>query len=155
MSAVVSSDAITIQTEADATKIVVSGSIDERSQLLVPDAFSLGKQIIVDTAAVTRINSLGVASWIRYMSKLLELGVPISIAPLSVAFVSQASMISNFLGNASVETFLAPYFCEKCDKLIEQLFAISAEVPETMVCPKCAGSMNFDDDFDSYLNFRR
>tara|TARA_R110002096_G_scaffold44524_8_gene119810 strand:+ start:4066 stop:4533 length:468 start_codon:yes stop_codon:yes gene_type:complete len=155
MSAVGSSDAITIHPGADATTIVVSGSIDERSQLLLPDAFTVGKRVVIDTTAVTRINSLGVASWIRYMGKLSGFGVPVSIAPLSVAFVTQASMISNFLGKASVETFLAPYFCAKCDQAIEQLFAIDAQVPEEMACPKCTAPMEFDDELESYLQFRK
>ena len=155
MSAVASSDATTIHAEADTTKIVVSGSITERSQLLLPEVFTLGKRIQVDTAAVTRINSLGVASWIRYMGKLSAMGVPVSIAPLSVAFVTQAGMISNFLGTAAVESFLAPYFCPPCDHAAEQLFPIDANLPESIPCAKCNGPMEFDDDLESYLEFRQ
>ncbi len=74
-----SSAAIAIQTEADTTTIVASGTINERSQLALPEDANipLGKRIILDTAAVTRINSLGVAIWMRYMGKLSALGVPI------------------------------------------------------------------------------
>lgn len=142
-----------ISLTSDATKIEVAGSITEQSQLLVPE--TPGPQIRIDTAAVSRINSLGVANWIRYMAKLSEFGVPITIAPLSVAFVTQAGMISNFLGNASVETFLAPYFCPSCEHAMEQLFAVDAALPPSVPCPKCNGAMEFDDEIDSYLEFRR
>lgn len=142
----------TIQDAADGTNIVVTGNINERSQLVVPEI--VGAQIRIDTSGVTRINSLGVANWIRYMAKLADLGVPVIISRLSVAFVSQAGMISNFLGNAKVEKFLAPYFCPDCDHSVEELFAIDADLPRSIACPKCKSDMDFDDEIDSYLEFR-
>ena len=143
----------TIQHDANATTILVAGSISEQSNLIVPER--VGARIRLDTSGVTRINSMGVASWIRYMGKLAELGVPVSIAPLSVCFVIQAGMISNFLGTAQVENFEAPYFCPECDHTVEQLYAFDAEVPESIPCEKCQSPMQFDDEIDNYLGFRK
>lgn len=145
--------ATTIQDTPDGTTIVVSGAISEQSQLIVPER--VGAKIRIDTSGVTRINSMGVASWIRYMGKLAELGVPLFIEPLSVCFVIQAGMISNFLGTAQVANFEAPYFCPECDQTLDQLYAIDAEVPESIACPSCGSAMQFDDEIENYLGFRK
>lgn len=150
----VSSDALKIHSDDSGIKIVVSGSITERSQLLLPEEQNLGKSIRLDTAGVTRINSLGVANWIRFMNQLSAAGVPITIAPLSVAFVGQARVISNFLGSARVATFMAPYFCPECDEATERTFASDDELPVSTPCPACKADMEFDDEYETYLEFQ-
>jgi len=153
MDGAVSNTATTIHATAEATNIVVAGSITERSNLIVPEV--VGPKIQIDTRGVTRINSLGVANWIRYMAKLKVLNVPVFISPLSVTFVTQAGMISNFLGSAKVENFLAPYYCPDCEHTSEELYAIDAEVPKNIPCPSCQSTMEFDDEIESYLGFRK
>ena len=144
---------MTITSTAEGVAIVMAGNISERAVLEVP-AIS-GQLIQIDTAAVDRINSLGVGAWIRYLSKLCEQGVPVVINPLSVALVSQATMISNFLASAKVETFLAPYYCPSCEHSREELYKFQDEVPATIKCPECSEAMEFDDELKTFLSLRR
>ncbi len=154
MSAAGSSESLQILSDAGGTKILVSGNINERSQLVIPEGTSLGASVQVDTAGVTRINSLGVSNWIRFMKTLSATGLPISMAPLSVPFVNQARVISNFLGSATVSTYMVPYFCPECDHATEETFAMGAELPEAIPCSACKSEMEFDDEFETYLEFQ-
>ncbi len=146
-------EVLKFQTTANGLKIVVSGRIDERSNLALPEGMSLGSSIQIDTAAVERINSLGVSNWMRFMRALSAPGIPISISQLSVVLVGQARVVSNFLGSAQVESFMAPYYCPSCDNTADETFARGAQPPESISCPTCQAGMEFDDDYETYLQF--
>lgn len=143
---------MSVRPSAEATEVILQGSITERTTLAIPE--QLGRHVVVDGGGVERINSMGVRAWILFFERLTSLGLPVTVRRLSPALVLQASMISSFLGNSQVESFLAPYACPSCDHALDQEFGIGEPVPDALRCPKCAGEMEFDSEKDAYLAFR-
>jgi rubredoxin len=63
-------------------------------------------------------------------------------------------MISIFLGNARIESFLSPWFCPRCENTLEQVHGFGDDIPRSIRCPKCGDHMELDWDRDAYLAFR-
>jgi len=129
------------------------GVISERIEL---DAHRVppGRPVFLDTGDVRNINSLGVRNWIRLLDALCQKAPEVAIRRLSPVLVLQASMITTFLSQARVESFLVPWCCVQCDHMMDTVHAIDDELPATRKCPKCAGAMELDSDRDAYLAFR-
>jgi anti-anti-sigma regulatory factor len=132
--------------------ITVAGVVSEESRLDVPDA--RGRRVIIDVRGVERMNSMGVRNWIHFIEKLQAQSHDIVIRHMPPAMVSQASMITTFIGRSRVESFLSPWFCPGCDNTVEQLHAYHDELPLAIPCPKCRAPMELDWDRDAYLAFR-
>ena len=136
----------------DEVLIEVAGSIDERSELAPPPA--RGRRVVIDAEKVGRINSLGVRAWIVMMEELAAATGDVVVRKLPAVLVTQASMISTFLGNARVESFKTPWICMSCENSLEQLHGGSDPVPQSIQCPQCGQPMELDWDRPSYLAFR-
>ena len=143
---------IAFQDTPDGLLVTVSGTISERSELAVP-SIAPGQPVIVDPSQVNHINSLGVRQWITFVNGLCGQTPLVSIRQLSPALVLQASMISNFLGGARVESFVTPWVCTSCDAELDQVQAIEAPIPEALPCASCGGAMELDSDPQAYLAF--
>jgi anti-anti-sigma regulatory factor len=132
----------------------LKGPINEKSQL--PELAEIrGAGVVVDAAGVDRINSLGVATWIRFFAYLNKNAARVVVRRLPPVLVLQTSMISNFLGPATVESILIPWACERCDEGSEQLQIMSDPIPDSVPCPRCGSPMELDDEPDAYFAFSR
>jgi hypothetical protein len=134
-----------------ATEIHLRGVITEQFVVDV-NKLPAGRPIIVDTGEVKNINSLGVRNWIRFVNSLCQ-RAPVTIRRLSPSLVIQVSMISNFLGEAKIESFFSPWECPHCRHWHETLHGIDEDLPSSIPCPKCGANMIFDDVPDAYLSF--
>ncbi len=134
-----------------AIEIVPRGTIDESSALSAPRTG--GRPVVIDGSELRRMNSMGVAAWVRFVADLSQQG-PLVLRRLSPMMVTQASMISSFLGAGQVESFLTPWVCPSCDTTSEQLHAFHDVVPASLPCPKCSAAMELDWDREAYLAFR-
>lgn len=141
-----------VSEKPDEVSIVLGGSIDETSEMTPPPA--RGRRVVIDAENVSRINSLGVRAWILMMEGLAAETNDVAVRNLPAVLVTQASMISTFLGNARVESFKTPWICMNCENSLEQLHGGSDAVPESLQCPKCGQAMELDWDRPSYLAFR-
>ena len=141
-----------VQEKPDEVAIVVAGSLDETSVMSPPDI--RGRRVVIDAGEVQKVNSLGVRGWIVLMEQLSAQSTDIVIQRLPAVLVTQASMISTFLGSARVHSFMTPWICMNCDNRLEQLHGGTDPVPEAVACPKCGSAMELDWDRDSYLAFR-
>jgi len=114
-----------------------------------------------DAAGVRYINSHGVRRWITFVEELTGLdGYTLSRG--SVAFITQASLVANFLGRGSVTSFFAPMHCGKCDREEERLLQVAALAMEhgevvapTLRCSACGTALNLDENPESYFAFLR
>ncbi|HTJ44839.1 MAG TPA: STAS domain-containing protein [Kofleriaceae bacterium] len=150
---------ITIAPAGDATLMTIAGEMDDQATLseLSP---SLSGKIIVDLGGVRFINSVGVREWIIFLHDLEEKKCKVVLRNCSERIVHQMNMVLEARGDAEVESFHAPYVCDKCgaEHAIsiqvapnrEQL--LSFEIP-TQTCPDCGGTMQFDDLPNRYLLF--
>ena len=93
------------------------GVIDEYVQLsqVRPRATNL----TIDLVGITRLNSVGVREFSNFMQRLSDCKV--RVVNCSPAIVSQASLVAGFFGEAVVESFLVPLYCENCDSELNHL----------------------------------
>jgi hypothetical protein len=138
--------------KADEVHIAIGGTLDEASEMPVPDV--RGRRVVIDAQGVTRANSMGVRAWVEMMTELSARTRDIVVMRVPAVLVTQASMISTFFGNARIHSFMSPWICLKCDNTLEQLHGGSDPVPQAIPCPTCGSQMELDWDRASYLAFR-
>lgn len=107
---------------------------------------------------VSRINSVGIKSWIKYFQGLAAKGTQLRFLECSTAIVEQINLISNFTCGGSVESIYVPYCCTSCNTELLGLFRtsdlkqIGNKVPD-LKCSKCGGTASFDDIPEEYFGF--
>jgi hypothetical protein len=108
----------------------------------------------IDLGGVERINSVGVRTWLDFVTKCESSGTQLVFERCSPAIVLQISMISNFMGHAQVASVLVPYLCGACGAEHLQLAAITRGTPvavaRSVPCPKCGTPMQLDELEDMY-----
>jgi CheY-like chemotaxis protein len=112
-----------------------------------------------DLAWVRYLNSAGVKHWVNFLRSLQEV-TDYRFLRASVAFVTQAAMVPEVLGQGQVESFLVPYACDECDLEEDRLLQLAAlagggwppAVPD-FACPRCKGDLVFDDLPQRYFAF--
>jgi anti-anti-sigma regulatory factor len=139
--------------QPDSISIVLAGSVNEESVLEPPDP--RGRRVLIDAQGVQQINSMGVRAWMGMMDRLSAGASEVVVVRLPPVLVTQASMISNFLGRARIESFLSPWFCPSCEHTLEQLHGFTDALPESITCPKCSAAMELDWAPEQYLAFRQ
>jgi anti-anti-sigma regulatory factor len=134
-----------------------SGAIEENvdfEQLIGP---FIG-ELIINCKAVTRVNSIGVKTWMRYFQLLRTRGDKFKFVECSSAIIEQLNMISNFACGGPVESVLLPFSCIKCQNEFvascktAELKASGLTIP-TVKCEKPGCAAQFDDDPEEYLYF--
>jgi anti-anti-sigma regulatory factor len=119
---------------------------------------SFNGELIVNCRSVTRINSVGVKTWIRYFQSLQAAGKKFKFVELSYPLVEQLNMISNFACNGEVESILLPFSCIQCQKEFmapmktADLKNNGLQIPNVK-CEKDVCGARFDDDPEEYLYF--
>jgi anti-anti-sigma regulatory factor/predicted RNA-binding Zn-ribbon protein involved in translation (DUF1610 family) len=139
---------------------MLSGSIDETSQLIELLGRAQGGRLVLDLAGVTFINSLGVRDWIRMQGEAGRQNVAIELRRVSEPIIHQLNMIIATRGTATVTSFYAPYACDACgreESLLVDAVAHAAglarmEAPQ-MPCPECGAQMAFNDFPERYFSF--
>lgn len=107
---------------------------------------------------VKSINSCGIREWVKYLNSLsLECEVYYEECPQNV--IEQMGMVHGFIrDNATIESFFAPYFCEKCDQTY-QILLKSTDVLKKMApkkfCLKDNSPLEFDAIDEQYFSFIR
>ena len=140
--------------------ITLAGVVDERSDLRPLADAVRGRVVVVDTSAVRRINSVGVREWVLWMNALRAAGLQVVLIDCSPAVMDQVNLVQNFAEGAVVASFLAPYYCDRCD--LEQVHRLeTARLPAQrparaprFTCGKPGCALSFDDveqDFFSFL----
>ncbi len=109
---------------------------------------------------INLINSAGIQKWVKFMESLPdELNIVFEVCPASI--VNQINLFANFTGGKKVEftSFIAPFFCEKCDEENDMLLKAKDIVSHgdvtvpTPPCPTCGTTMEFDSIEDKYFAF--
>jgi CheY-like chemotaxis protein len=121
----------------------------------------LQSRVDFDAAGIRYINSHGVRHWVGFVERLKDLAA-YTFSRCSIAFITQASLIANFLGHGRVTSFFAPMHCGRCDREEERLLQVAALVVEhgevvapTLRCSTCSAALALDENPDSYFAFLR
>ncbi|MCW5802491.1 MAG: hypothetical protein KIT31_08890 [Deltaproteobacteria bacterium] len=149
---------MTITEQGDA--LVLAGSIDETSALHELPARARSGRLVLDLAAITFINSLGVRDWIRMQLAAQKAGLAVELRRVSEPLMHQLNMIVATRGSAAVTSFYAPYACDACGReeslLIDAIAHAERLVrldPPPMTCPDCRSAMAFNDFPERYFSF--
>lgn len=138
----------------------LAGAIDETAALHELIGRARGGRLVLDLAAITFINSLGVRDWIRMQASAQKAGVAVELRRVAEPLVHQLNMIIATRGDATVASFYAPYACDACGReeslLIDAIAnhrRLVALDPPAMTCPECAAPMAFNDFPERYFSF--
>jgi anti-anti-sigma regulatory factor len=158
-SMVVENSKIEIEEVGSVFIVRLKGQITEDSALLEVLAQSQGREVIVDSSGLTRINSCGVRDWVRWVKGLEERSNHMSFIRCSPVVVAQLNMISNFAGAGNVLSIQAPFLCTECSEekfivLESRDLAASSALPEVS-CTSCGAIMEFDEIPESYFEFAK
>ena len=139
----------------DELNVELIGSIDEDADF--KELIGLEqKTISFDFDKVSMINSCGIREWIKFIEKIPE-STHIVYNNCPQIIIEQINMVHGFFRKgASINSFYAPYFCEKCDK--ENKVHLKADQVKNrkapkMECPKCGEEMDFDAIEAQYFSF--
>ena len=144
------------------TILHIGGVIDEDNQLARSLSKIEGDTAILDLSEVKRINSCGVRDWVNWVQTLEARGKKLILEGCSPAVVAQINLVHNFVGQATVKSFYAPYYCSHCDKeetvlLQPQKFAGMKQLQAPDIrgsdCTKKNCHMSFDDIEEAYFAF--
>ncbi len=147
------------------TIFALAGTIDEEADfgtLEIGDS----KLLIFDLQKVTRINSIGIRSWIIWFNQFSQ-EVKIIFRNCPKSIVDQFNIVENLLpSNALVESFYVVFYCERCDSEKPLLLNCSLDleiepltkcwtlkIPQYPVCLACGKTMELGVHKQSYFRF--
>lgn len=149
---------MTVTTAGDA--LALGGAIDEGAALHELIGRARDGCLVLDLAAITFINSLGVRDWIRMQAAAQKLRVAVELRRVAEPIVHQLNMIIATRGDAHIASFFAPYACDACgreDSLLVDAVThrdrLRALDPPPMDCPECGAAMVFNDFPERYFSF--
>jgi hypothetical protein len=138
-----------ISSEGTETVIWLSGVINEHADLEA-SRVPVGRVVVLDAGAVTNINSLGVRNWLVFIEELCARVPRVVIRQLATVLVLQLAAIRNFLGTAELESYMTPWVCPSCERVVEFVQRRSERMHPTRPCPKCGTAMTLDALPDCY-----
>jgi anti-anti-sigma regulatory factor len=145
------------QQTKDGLLVELVGAIEENvhlEQMIGP----VKGAIIVNCKGVTRINSVGVKTWMKYFQGLKGQGIKFKFIECAYPIIEQLNMISNFSCGGDVDSILLPFSCVKCQNefvascTTAELRASGLTVPAAR-CEKTDCAAQFDDDPEEYFYF--
>jgi hypothetical protein len=149
---------MTITDQGDA--LILAGAIDEAAALHELPGRAKSGRLVLDLAAITFINSLGVRDWIRMQAAAQQGRLAVELRRVAEPLVHQLNMIIATRGNARVSSFYAPYACDACGREESLLIDALANAdrlgrlePPPMSCPECRAQMAFNDFPERYFSF--
>jgi len=115
-------------------------------------------EVVFDFKELKGINSCGIRSWITMLEKQMS-GKKIIYNNCPSILVQQINLVQGLLPtNGLIQSFMAPYFCEKCDKeysvLINAKDINELKAPAAS-CPQDKSSMEFDAIEKQFFSFLR
>jgi eukaryotic-like serine/threonine-protein kinase len=115
---------------------------------------------VLDLAAITFINSLGVRDWIRMQATAQKSSLAVELRRVAEPLVHQLNMIIATRGSAHVTSFYAPYACDSCGReesllidAVQNAERLAKLDPPPMTCPECQSQMAFNDFPERYFSF--
>jgi anti-anti-sigma regulatory factor len=138
------------------------GRLDEESPLrsLVPAIQA--RRVVLDTAGIDFINSIGVREWIHMLASLRRGGAQVTLIRASEPLTAQLSMLRATREACDIQSVHVPYECAGClreeNVLIEigpNRSALLAMRPPVLPCPECGGRFELADLPERYFLFVR
>lgn len=140
--------------------VMLRGDIIEKTDFdgLLSQLSSL--DLTFDMAGVRYLNSTGIRRWVEFLERI-DTEAKYHFVRCSVAFVTQLGLVSRAVGRGKVVSFMAPYYCEMCDRENQQLLQTKSlpadgggiPTPPDFDCPQCGGPLEFDELPERFFAF--
>lgn len=137
----------------------LGGVIDEDNHLRKLTGQLKGSAVVLDLSEVERINSCGVRDWVNWLSDVEASGFKVVMVRCSSAIINQVNMVTNFIGDAFVHSFFAPYLNPETEQeknillFTETLAQQNPVLAPTIRCEDTGYLLEFDDFEESYFAF--
>lgn len=150
-----------IDAEVLGARVMLAGRIDD-------SAIALGEllahvpagDVVLDTSAVTFVNSVGMREWMRLVRAFRERG-KVTFEGVSDVLMTQMNLIPEFTGIA-IASFHAQYVCSACGNEATPLIDVATHGAELramrapkMPCPECGAATDLADFPERYLSLFR
>lgn len=145
---------LTVSASGDAgeRRLALAGRLDESVALVKHVADWAAPVVVLETAGIRAINSLGIREWMHFVAGLNGRGARLVHERCSEVLVEQMCYIPAVRGGGAVRSFHAPYYCPRCDLEAPALIdvevhaeALRAMEPPGLPCPQCKGPMTLAD----------
>ncbi len=143
---------VTVSGDGQERRLALAGRLDESVAMVGQAAAWASPLVVLDTAQVTAINSLGIREWMHFLAGLTGGGARLVHERCSEVLVEQMCFIPAVRAGGTVRSFHAPYYCPRCDleasMLIDvevHLEALRAMQPPGLPCERCTGPMTLAD----------
>jgi anti-anti-sigma regulatory factor len=141
------------------TRIVMAGRIDDSVVLADLPAQLPAGDLVIDTGAVTFINSIGMREWIRLMRALAARGQPVVLERVADVMMTQINLIGELRTTVRIASFHAQYACPACGAESAPLIDAIAHADELramraphLPCRECGAQMDLADFPERYLS---
>jgi predicted RNA-binding Zn-ribbon protein involved in translation (DUF1610 family) len=149
-----------LEVELDGARARLSGRLDDTVQLGELASRLPAGDVVLDTAGVAFVNSIGMREWVRLLRVLRGRGTVV-LEAVSVVLITQMNLISEFRGIA-IASFHASHVCPACgceaalpiDAALHAAALRELNVP-AMPCPECGAAMELGDFPERYLSIFR
>ncbi len=148
--------AINKQILKDELSVELVGPIDEDSDFKELSGLTQEK-ISFNFDKVNMINSCGIREWIKFL-ETIPAQTKIIYRNCPQIIIEQINMVHGFFrAGAQIDSFFAPYFCEKCNqesKILLQSSQVKNHRAPKVPCPRCQNpAMDFDALETQYFSF--
>ncbi len=141
------------------TTVDFSGEITEESTTelqKVAEELKAAKDIVFNLANVTKINSLGVRSWVQFI-RAIGPEHKLAFSECAPVTVLQINMIPSFRAHATIDSVICQYSCSSCRALTSTVVECSKydidNLPPAPPCSKCGSETELDEDEEEYFGF--
>lgn len=140
--------------------VMIRGDIIEKTDFDALLAQLTSLNLTFDMGAVRYLNSTGIRRWVEFLERL-DTEASYDFVRCSVAFVTQLGLVARSVGRGKVFSFMAPYYCEMCDRESQQLLQTKSlnvtdgeiPTPPDFDCPQCGGPLEFDELPERFFAF--
>jgi hypothetical protein len=136
-------------------RLELAGEINETSDLR--PLFQRAGRAHVDMSQVTRLNSVGLRSWLVAAGEA-DPSLELILHRCSPPVVSQINMVPSLTARVRIESILGPFYCPLCktetlvELMVEDLRSHRMPSPD---CGHCGGRLQFDEVPEEYFAFLR
>jgi hypothetical protein len=153
---------VSVSGDASERRVVLRGRLDESVALVKQVTAWSARQVVLDTAELEFINSIGIREWMHFVAALVAGGAAVVHDRCSEPLVEQMCFIPAVRGGGVVRSFHAPYQCRQCHDEASVLIeveahraALAANHAPPASCPRCGGPMELSDLPERWFAFLR